>query len=159
MKFSLLTGASARWKLFTSVAAVVFVLDQWTKYLAVGHLTLAFHSAEGESLGFFQRLGRFLSHEHPVPHNTQTVLENFWHFRYVENPGAAWGLLGSAAEWFRTPFFLLVSMIAMVFIVQYFRRSEPHQSILRMALALVFGGAVGNFADRVRLGYVIDFID
>ncbi len=87
------------------------------------------------------------------------VVESFWHFRYVENPGAAWGFLSGSAAWFRTPFFLVMSTLAMGFMVYYFRQTRPGQWLVRLALALVFGGAVGNFLDRVRLGYVIDFID
>ena len=47
----------------------------------------------------------------------------------------------------------------MIFIIVYVKKSLPEQKLLRLALALVFGGAIGNFLDRVRLGYVIDFID
>lgn len=46
-----------------------------------------------------------------------------------------------------------------MFIVVYFLRTQKDQWLLRFALALVFGGAIGNFADRIRLGYVIDFIE
>lgn len=154
-----LGSISPRTRIFGAVAAVVVVLDQLSKYLAVAHLTRAFDVYSGESLGFGERLWRFFWTEHPRPSQSVAVLESFWHFNYAENPGAAWSFLANAPGWFRAPFFLIVSIAAMVFIVFYFRRTDPGQGMLRVALALVFGGAIGNFLDRARLGYVIDFID
>jgi signal peptidase II len=150
---------SPRAKFFAMVAAVVVVLDQITKWMAVAALTVAFQGSGGESLGFFDRLSNFLWQRHPAPTSAVAVIDSFWHFRYVENPGAAWGFLSRSNAAFRTPFFLLVSLVAMVFIVAYFRRTAPEQRWLRLGLSLVMGGAIGNFLDRVRLGYVIDFID
>ena len=105
------------------------------------------------------RLSKFFVTENLALGQPVPVLGELLQFRYVENPGAAWGFLSGAAGWFRTPFFLLVSVAAMVFIIGYFKKTTPGQWLLRLALALVFGGAVGNFIDRIRLGYVIDFID
>ncbi|MBI5508488.1 MAG: signal peptidase II [Deltaproteobacteria bacterium] len=150
---------SARTRTFLSIAGVVVVLDQITKWLAVSRLTTAFEAFSGEALGFGDKLSRFLWQKHPVKSEAFAVLDDFWHFRYVENPGAAWGFLSGSASWFRTPFFLLVSVGAMIFIIHYVRKTTAEQRLLRLALALVFGGALGNFIDRVRLGYVIDFID
>lgn len=145
-------------KFFATVAAVVVVLDQISKWLAIGGLTEAFASA-GEPLAFGDKLSHFLWDRHPLRASPVAVIDNFWHFRYVENPGAAWGFLSGSASALRTPFFLLVSLFAMGFIIVYFRKTLPNQRWLRLGLALVFGGAVGNFLDRVRLGYVIDFIE
>jgi signal peptidase II len=158
---SLLARISPRTRLFLAIAALVVIGDQVTKYQAVAHLTRAFEPPPGveEPLGFGARLGVFMSQRHPVRTAPVAVHDNFWHFRYVENPGAAWGFLSGAASWFRTPFFLLVSIAAQVFIVFYFLRTTREQRLLRVALALVMGGAIGNFVDRVRFGYVIDFID
>ncbi len=154
-----LRNLSPSTKLFTVIVAVWVVADQITKYLAVGGLTKAFTPLHGEPPGFMSRVWIWLSHRHPARSDTVEVIEHFWNFRYVENPGAAWGFLGGAASWFRVPFFLLVSCAAMVFIIAYYRKTKPEQAMLRWALACVFGGALGNFLDRVRLGYVIDFVD
>jgi signal peptidase II len=143
-----------------SLGVVVLIADQVTKFAAVAALTRGFESAAGlGDLGFWQKLGRFLWLRHPERSNDVEVIQNFWHFRYVENPGAAWGFLSGSASSLRTPFFLLVAVAAMVFIVFYYRKTAPGQFWLRTALAMVFAGAVGNFLDRVRLGYVIDFVD
>ncbi len=78
---------------------------------------------------------------------------------YVRNQGAAWGMLADAKDHFRIPFFFLVTAVALVAIAMYFRATPPHHKLARYALALIFSGAIGNFIDRVRLGYVIDWID
>jgi signal peptidase II len=154
-----LTRWSARKKQFTAIVVAAVVLDQISKYWAVGALTRAYYAGNGRVMDLGEKLSRFLWTEHPQRSRAIAVIDDFWHFRYAENPGAAWSFLADAPEWFRQPFFLLVSLTAMVFIVVYFRRTTETQRILRVALALVFGGAVGNFLDRARLGYVIDFID
>jgi len=150
-----------RARLFMAILGFVVVADQITKYQAVDHLTRAFEPPPGltEPIGFGDRLSIFISQRHPVRTEPVAILDNFWHYRYVENPGAAWGFLSGAASWFRTPFFLLVSLAAQIFIVFYFRKTTADQRMLRVALSLVMGGAIGNFIDRVRFGYVIDFID
>jgi signal peptidase II len=87
------------------------------------------------------------------------VLRDYWQFKYVENPGAAWGILGRVPENVRVPFFHLVSVAAITFILVFYRRLAEKQRLLQVALSLVLGGAVGNFLDRIIRGYVIDFID
>lgn len=149
-----LRAPSSRMRVFTIISAVVVALDQWSKYWAVANLTVAMRGAET----FGERFARFWSTEHPASARPVEVLESFWRFRYAENPGAAWSFLAAAPDWFRAPFFLLVAAVAMVFIVVYFRRTEPDQYLVRLALAFIFGGAAGNFVDRARLGYVIDFV-
>lgn len=143
---------------FGLVALGVAVLDQISKWLAIAHLTTAF-GPQPDALSFGARLQRFLWTVHPARAESVSVLDNFWHYRYVENPGAAWGFLSQSLSAWRTPFFLCVSLSAMAFIVICQRKAAPEQRALRTGLAMVFGGAVGNFVDRVRLGYVIDFID
>ncbi len=80
-------------------------------------------------------------------------------FILAKNRGGAWGLLQSTSENVRRPFFLLVSVAAIAFIVTLYRRLLPRQRALRWGLPLVLGGALGNVFDRVRYGHVIDFID
>ncbi|MDP9000656.1 MAG: signal peptidase II [Myxococcota bacterium] len=77
----------------------------------------------------------------------------------ARNRGGAWGLLQSTSENVRRPFFLLVSVAAIAFIMALYRRLLPRQRALRWGLPLVLGGALGNVLDRVRYGQVIDFID
>jgi lipoprotein signal peptidase len=88
---------------------------------------------------------------------------NLWpnHVAFVlaKNRGGAWGLLQGTSENVRRPFFLLVSMAAIAFIVTLYRRLHPKQRALKWGLPLVLGGALGNVFDRIRYGHVIDFID
>jgi signal peptidase II len=77
----------------------------------------------------------------------------------ARNRGGAWGLLQSTSENVRRPFFLLVSVAAIAFIMTLYRRLQPHQRALQWGLPLVLGGALGNVFDRIRYGHVIDFID
>jgi signal peptidase II len=95
------------------------------------------------------------------PVRQQRVLKGYVKFNltYVRNPGAAWGFLARSDESFRRPFFLVISCVAMVFILYLFLRLLHGQVLLMTALALVMGGAVGNFIDRIRYNYVVDFLD
>ena len=77
-----------------------------------------------------------------------------FHFTYVRNSGAAFGILQDS-----TIYLALLSALVSVALVVYMLRSAkflPH--VQRFALSLVLAGAVGNMIDRFRLGYVIDFI-
>lgn len=167
-----------RWKILIGLGLTVVLADQWTKLLAVQHLTPAFelalqleqqpHEARRDrlaELSIFERLDLFYGH---APHPCQTqngycrhkpVVDGYWSFRYIENPGAAWGVLAGADESIRVPFFIIVSLAAMVLILGFFRRLEERQKLLIFGLSLVFGGAIGNFIDRLHQSYVIDFID
>jgi signal peptidase II len=80
-------------------------------------------------------------------------------FVIAHNKGGAWGLLQGESENVRRPFFLLVSVAAILFIVTLYRRLQPKQYALKWGLPLVLGGALGNVFDRIRYGHVIDFID
>jgi len=74
-------------------------------------------------------------------------------FEYVENSGAAFGLFAGRI-W-------LVSVLAMVVAAGFlagFRKELPGNLLLRVGVAAVVGGAIGNLVDRIRLGYVVDFI-
>jgi signal peptidase II len=80
-------------------------------------------------------------------------------FVLAKNRGGAWGLLQSTSENVRRPFFLLVSIAAIAFIVSLYRRLLHTQRALKWGLPLVLGGALGNVYDRIRYGHVIDFMD
>jgi lipoprotein signal peptidase len=90
---------------------------------------------------------------------TLEVWKNHLTLILAKNRGGAWGLLQSTSENVRRPFFLLVSVAAIAFIVTLYRRLQPRQRALKWGLPLVLGGALGNVFDRIRYGHVIDFID
>lgn len=87
------------------------------------------------------------------------VIPDYFALRYRENPAAAFSLTRSLPDWLRRPFLVLFSMLAMVLIaVWYFRLKRP-DGLLMSAFAFIIAGAIGNFIDRVRFGYVVDFLD
>ncbi len=90
---------------------------------------------------------------------TVEVWKNHLTLLLAKNRGGAWGLLQSTSENVRRPFFLLVSVAAIAFIMTLYRRLQPRQRALKWGLPLVLGGALGNVFDRIRYGHVIDFID
>ena len=80
-------------------------------------------------------------------------------FQYVRNQGAAWGALQNLDDHIREPFFYGVTLLAVIMILYFFRTTPTSHKLARMALVLVLSGAIGNFLDRIRLTYVIDWID
>jgi len=74
--------------------------------------------------------------------------------RHVENSGIAFGLFSNA-----TAAVIVVTAIAIAWMLVYFARSGARHPVLPVALGLVIGGSVSNLADRVRLGFVTDFLD
>jgi signal peptidase II len=108
------------------LAALVLLLDQFTKYLVIQLL----------------------------PFRSSFPLEGFLRFTHVHNTGSAFGIL----QGLNTPL-IFVSFIGVIILVLIYR-SQPHPSNwLRLSLGLQLGGAFGNLIDRLRLGYVTDFID
>lgn len=79
-------------------------------------------------------------------------------FLLAHNKGGAGSFLSTTPDAFRLPFFLGVSAIAIFGMVVFYRKLLPHQWALRWGLPLMLGGALGNLADRVRFGSVVDFI-
>lgn len=78
-------------------------------------------------------------------------------FTLLHNTGAAFSMLAGASGWQR-PFFIGLGIVVSVLLVAWIWRSPRGDKLLPFALALILGGALGNLIDRVRLGYVIDFI-
>jgi len=75
------------------------------------------------------------------------------------NPGAAFSFLANAGGWQRWFFIALAVSVSAVIAVWLWRLRSAGQIVLSSGLALVLGGALGNVIDRIRLGYVIDFIE
>jgi signal peptidase II len=90
---------------------------------------------------------------------TISVIGNYFNITYVQNKGAAFGMLAQANPAFRVPFFVIVPVAALVSIAYIFRKIPDQDRKLAVALSLVIGGAIGNLIDRISLGYVVDFLD
>ena len=76
----------------------------------------------------------------------------------VYNRGAAFGFLGEASGW-QLPFFVVIAVIVSIVIVIRLARTAATQKWFEVALVLILAGAIGNLIDRIRVGYVIDFIE
>src|SRR5690349_18309518 len=93
------------------------------------------------------------------PFERVDLIHNHLGLMLAHNKGGAWGLLQNESEAIRRPFFVLISAVAITFIVSLYRKIVPGQWALKWGLPLVLGGALGNLFDRIRYGHVIDFID
>ena len=112
---------------FLLVALLVIIFDQLTKYYVVSNFYL------GES----------------VP-----VIENIFHWTYILNPGAAFGMF-EGSRWF----FVVIAIGVLVGI--WYTKDEINEGgwMMQYGAALFGGGAIGNLIDRARSGIVIDFFD
>lgn len=88
--------------------------------------------------------------ERPMP---ITIIEGFLDLKYVENPGAAFGILRG-----QTHVFIIMALLTIVIILLYLSLVEQEEPMVRIALVLILAGAVGNLVDRVAFDHVIDYI-
>jgi signal peptidase II len=126
------TDVKTKYLLLATISGAVIALDQLTKI----YIHTRFHL--GESIA---------------------VVKDFFDITYVRNFGAAFGIFSTAHEGFREVFFALVPVIALVVILFILRSTKETQRGQILALSLIFGGAIGNYIDRLRFKYVIDFLD
>ena len=87
----------------------------------------------------------------------RVIIDGFLQFIYTENPGIAFGQLqdgGSFGRWF----FVVLAALAAIAVFYYFMRTPRNDDRVLGACALLLAGILGNLTDRVRLGYVVDFI-
>jgi len=86
--------------------------------------------------------------------NTPVILiKNFLYLTLVHNRGAAFGILKNQLF-----LFVVISFFAILFIFLHLK-SKKHPLLFQICLSLILSGAVGNLIDRLRFGYVIDFLD
>ncbi len=93
------------------------------------------------------------------PGEAVTVLPGFFDLTLVMNPGGIFGILRDADGPIRSFLFSLVPLAVIVLLVWYGRSLPAGRRWSHTALGLILGGAVGNLADRIRLGHVVDFLD
>ena len=120
----------SKYNILLSVATLVLILDQATKIYISRTMEL---------------------------YSSIVVSRNFFSITYICNKGAAFSFMAHSP--YRLPVLTLVSVIALVAIIVFFRKLRPDQKFTAICLALIFGGALGNLIDRVRLGEVIDFLN
>lgn len=105
----------------------IIILDQVTKLLAI----------------------KCLKNNYPI-----VIIKDYFELRYVENYGAAFGIL-QQRRWF----FIIITSFVLIFLIIYLVKNHNSLSnILKLSTYMLLGGAIGNLIDRIRLGYVVDFL-
>jgi|SoiMethySBSTD1v2_1073268.scaffolds.fasta_scaffold08212_5 signal peptidase II len=92
-------------------------------------------------------------------HDSRPVIPDLFSLTHVTNRGALFGLLHDLPDPWRAVLFTIVPFAAIVLILYFQGRTAPADRLAHGGLALILGGAAGNFLDRIRLGHVIDFLD
>ncbi len=111
------------------LALILLIADQFTKILILGYYQL------GDS----------------------TLVTSFFNIVRVHNTGAAFSFLADASGWQRW-FFTGIGAVEIA-VILWMLKAHPGQKLFSFALACILGGAIGNVIDRVRYGYVVDFLD
>lgn len=87
------------------------------------------------------------------------VVPGFFNLSHVRNKGSAFGFLNNSGMNWQVPLLIGVNVLAIGFMVHLLRSSKRPSFPLVTGLGLILGGALGNLADRVWHGYVVDFLD
>ena len=93
-----------------------------------------------------------------LPAGGSMGITSFLRLVRVYNRGAAFSFLAGAGGWQRW-FFVAIAVVAIVIITTTLFRRAAAGGLFACSLALILGGAIGNLIDRLRIGYVLDFID
>ena len=107
--------------------ALIVLIDQISKFAAI----------------------KYLKDQNPI-----VIIKDYFELHYVENYGAAFGIL----QQMRVLFIIITSMVLLFVIVYLFKNHQNLTGIAKVSIALLLGGAIGNLIDRIRLGYVVDFL-
>ncbi len=114
------------------VTVITLLLDQVTKELVMQGLSL---------------------------HENLEIIPGFFTLTHIRNAGGAFGLLAGEVTRTRALFFLVFSGLALGVILYLYAKLPPGKPWIGGALAMIFGGALGNMVDRLRFGEVVDFLD
>jgi signal peptidase II len=114
------------------VAIAVFGLDRWTKSIVESGFTDA---------------------------DTKTVIPGFFNIVRSQNLGVAFGIFNDNTSPWRVPILIGFSLLALLLLAGMLWRIERLDTASAFGLALIFGGAMGNVYDRLRVGSVTDFLD
>lgn len=114
------------------IAIGVFGLDRWTKWLV---------------------------ETQPGSFDTHTVIPGFFNIVRSGNPGVAFGMFSDSTSRAHTLLLIGLSVLAIALLAGMLWRIERLDGPSAIGLALIFGGAMGNVFDRVRVGSVTDFLD
>lgn len=82
------------------------------------------------------------------------VIQGFFHLTYVQNKGAAFGMLQN-----KTWIFVVLTVAVVGYIIYYITKNKNTDKKLKLILSIIVAGAIGNLIDRIMLGYVVDMFD
>ncbi|MBT8339200.1 MAG: signal peptidase II [Desulfatitalea sp.] len=121
-----------KYTFFLTVSGIIAALDQATKALVMQHIP---------------------------QFGSLTVIPDFFSITHVYNPGGAFGFMARNDSPLRHWLFLAAALFALCMIFYFYHRTPSANPFFGLALAMIFGGAVGNLIDRMRFGEVVDFLD
>lgn len=113
--------------IYTVIIVAGIILDQLTKLLAIKYLR---------------------------PIKTYPIIKDVLHLTYVENRGAAFGMLANH-RWV----FIVISTLTIVFLLVFLYAGYTDKKLYTVSISMIISGGIGNMIDRLYLGYVVDFID
>ena len=151
-----------RAKILATISLVLVVIgavgaDQVTKIKSEENLKIWAHA---ENLRYYQGKPHYVwATSTTPPRRGSDTFYLYLGFNYVRNQGAAWGMLSDLDDKIRVPFFYGMTLLATLIIFYYLWVTPLGHRLARFALVLILSGAIGNFIDRYRVGYVIDWID
>lgn len=121
-----------KYLLLTAIAGAVIIFDQASKYAVQNMIAI---------------------------HDYIEIIPGFFNLTYVQNPGAAFGIFGKTTGLMRLALLIGISLLALIMLLFMYEKTAGKFSITHLAISLVAGGAVGNLIDRIRLKWVMDFLD
>jgi len=99
------------------------------------------------------QVSKWLTVRYIKPIGSYPIIRDVFHLTYVENRGAAWGIFQNG-RWF----FVGITAVVCIAIIVFLIREKQIAPLLRVALSILLGGAIGNMIDRILYGYVVDMI-
>ena len=127
-----LSKIDAKYRKLAFVAGLIIIIDQITKAVILNFLPL-YRSIE--------------------------VIPGFFSLTHIQNPGGAFGFMSNQSSSLLNIIFLFVVSLAICLIFYFYITTPKKHTLLATGIALIFGGAIGNMIDRIRLGKVVDFLD
>ena len=92
-------------------------------------------------------------------YNSRTIIPGLFDITHIQNPGGAFGFLAGSGPAVRKLVFFFATLMALGLVFWFYIKTPFTHRFLATGFAMIFGGAVGNLIDRVRLGKVVDFLD
>ena len=103
---------------------------------------------------FTDQLSKFFTVKYLSEFESVSVIKNILDFTHVHNTGGPWSIFESYPI-----FFVIMTIIIFILGFLYFKKIKPNHIIQKLSVCLIAGGALGNLADRIFRGYVVDMID